>query len=336
MNFINAIKGLRLGNYIKNEILNTRTIDYIDFCPTWKCNARCATCGAWKRDPYEMPPKMYNTIIDNFKALKKLIIEGGEPTMWNYLFDFLYRFMKFHPHCRTHVITNGFRTETIEILASLLKEYKEQLSWSVSLNGIGKTHDKSRGVKDVFQKTTKSAEILRDKGYRVAFSYVPFKENVHEYEAVLSFAKSYGIELWTCYYSKGSKFGEHQTWTQDQSAAYDKVYSDTLKTQKFYQKWAYEYFLNHVRRKEIMPCWAGRSAVHINPQGLIRPCHLDESMRIGQVTETGIEWDTDREETLKGIPEKCEYKSGELCNDCYCMFTIRNSMPKVLKWKLTH
>jgi len=336
MNFINAFKGLRLGRYVKNEILNTRTVDYIDFCPTWKCNARCATCGAWKRDDYEMQPTVYNTIVENFKSLRKLIIEGGEPTMWNYLYDFLYRFMKFHPRCRTHIITNGFKVESITILAKLLsKEFSKQLSWSVSLNGLGKTHDKSRGVKGVFEKTVESAKVLRDHGYKVAFSYVPFQENVHEYEDVLNFAKSLNIELWTCYYSKSEKFGEHQTWTQDQSEAYDKVYEDTLKTQKFYQKWAYEYFLDHVKRKELMPCWAGRSAIHIDPKGVIRPCHLDETMSIGQVTDK-IEWDIDREEVLKLIPDTCQYATGELCNDCYVFWTARNSMPKVLKWKITH
>jgi len=337
MNFINAFKGLRLGNYIKNEVCNTRTIDYVDFCPTWKCNARCATCGAWKRKPDEIQPELYNEIIENkfFRKLRKMIVEGGEPTLWNYLYDFLYRFMKLHPKCRTHVITNGFKTDTIKNIGGLLKnEFKTQLSWSVSLNGLGKTHDKSRGVKNVFDKTVESAKILKKYGYKTAFSYVPFKENVHEYDEVLKFAKSLNIELWVCYYSKSTKFGEHQTWTQEQSEAYDHVYDDTLNSQKFYQKWAYQYFLDHVRHKTVMPCWSGRSAIHIDPQGTIRPCHLDESMAIGELTPFGVSIIPEREDVLKMIPEMCQYASGELCNDCYVFHTIRNSMPKVLKWKL--
>jgi len=333
----NAFTGLKLGNWFKNEILNTRTIDYIDFCPTWKCNARCATCGAWKRDKAEMQPALYKQIIENktFGKLKKIIIEGGEPTTWNYLYDFLYRFMKFHPKCRTHVITNGFKTDSIDIIAGMLKsEFSKQLSWSVSLNGLEKTHDKSRGVKDVFDKTVASAVILKEYGYSVAFSYVPFQENVNEYDKLKEFCKELEIPLWVCYYSKSSKFGEHQTWSQTTDEQYDHVYQDTVSSLKFYQKWAYEYFLDHVKRKKVMPCWAGRSMVHINPQGLIRPCHLDESMAIGHLTEECVEMYGNREELLQWIPKLCEYKTGELCNDCYTMYTIRNNMPKVLKWKL--
>jgi len=74
--------------------------------------------------------------------------------------------------------------------------------------------------------------------------------------------------------------------------------------------------------------------VHINPQGLIRPCHLDESMAIGHLIEEGVEMYGNREELLQWIPKLCEYKTGELCNDCYVFYTVRNSMPKVLKWKL--
>lgn len=338
MSFIkNAVTGLKLGSWIKNEIFNTRTINYIDFCPTWKCNARCATCGAWKREDSEIQPKLYNQIIENkaFHKLRKIIIEGGEPTMWNYLYDFLYRFMKFHPKCRTHVITNGFKTDSIDNIAgSLKKEFAKQLSWSVSLNGLGKTHDKSRGVKNVFDKTVASAQILKDHGYSVAFSYVPFAENVNEYDQLVDFCKLVDIPLWVCYYSKSAKFGEHQAWTQEITEQYDHVYSESLKSQKFYQKWAYQYFLDYVRQKKIMPCWAGRSMVHINPQGLIRPCHLNEDMAIGHLTNKDVVFYDEREANIQWIPKLCQYSSGELCNDCFVFYTIRNSMPKVLKWKL--
>ncbi|MFX0134128.1 MAG: radical SAM/SPASM domain-containing protein [Candidatus Hodarchaeota archaeon] len=312
----------------------TNTIEYIDFCPTWKCNARCATCGAWKRSKKEISWKLYNQIIENFKKVKRLVIEGGEPTLWNYLYDFCYRFMKFHPKCKVIIITNGFLIERIDIIAGLLKrEFSKQLTWLVSLNGIGKTHDKSRGVKNVFEKTVESAKIIKSFGYSVAFSYVPFLENMDEYPQVKELGKSLGIPTWICYFSKAAKFGEHQSWTQETNKTIYNSYSDNL---KFFDKWTYEYFLNHVREKKVMPCWAGCSAIHINPEGIIRPCPFDESMVIGKLREDKIEFYSNRKETIKRIPEQCQYQTGELCNDCIVFYSLRRSIPKVLKWKLSH
>ena len=148
----------------------------IDIRPTYRCNARCPTCGSWKRKSPDLSVEQAMVICDHFHKLRKVIIEGGEPLLWGPLSTFI----KHLDAEEIVVITNAIFTEGVKHITKSLTP--QDFRFVVSLNGIGKIHDFSRGVKGAFTALVKSVDIMVDRGYNVRFQYVGLKENVGNLE----------------------------------------------------------------------------------------------------------------------------------------------------------
>ena len=323
---------LKHWRYWWENITGQTKIRYLDLCPLWTCDARCPTCGAWQRDDTNLSFKQMDWIINHkfFRHVRYLIIEGGEPTLWEKFPAFVFGWHYAHPKCTIAIITNGFETERIRKQAIMFKEFQRCIRYNISLNGIGKTHDASRGRKGVFDKTVATAKMLKEMGYIVTFSFVPFQRNHEDYEAVVELGNSLGIYTDVCYPCDSGKFGDHITWKPVDKERLREI-SDTKKRgRKWLDRWTYDYFNWHVERKALMPCWAGKGMAHINPQGVIRPCSMDETMELGRIYDDRI----DLTPRLKKIPESCQYASGDVCNQCYIFWSVNRSILKVMKWKL--
>lgn len=302
-------------------------IKHLDLCPTWKCDARCPTCNAWKRGDQELSHMQMAQICDYFKDLKQIVIEGGEPTKWGSLISFVY-FIKCN---NITIISNGLNIENIIDKAGNIKISTgiKKVKWLISLNGIGKVHDESRGIKGAFEKTAITIMELKKLGFEVSISYVPFVENYEEYWKVKGFAKEGGHGFCICYPVQAAKFGDQgQRWTMLPEDKIIELMEDYCETSRFFNKWAYRKFIKGVKDKKILPCWAGKNMVHINPDGKIRPCPFYEKMNIGVVWDEGIKiWDFARKELQKKIiPQNCQYSSGRLCNDCNIYYTMRHKL----------
>ncbi len=307
-----------------------KKITYLDICPLWRCNAKCPTCDAWKRDPkLELSVPQTEQILKepNFRHLKRLVIEGGEPTLWPHLRWFVAQTCQQNKKVVVAIITNGLATTKIEELAEGFEPIRTRLRWYVSLNGIGETHDKSRGVARAFEKTLNSAIALRQRGYMVFFSFAPFKQNIGDYREVVRMAESYNISMSICFPTSRAKFSDG--WDLADKKSLDDLHSDWLSRFGWRYKLAYGYLLNNAQNKKLMPCDAGKSMLHINPQGNIMACHMTDKHYQGQVWKEKIIWfDPD----ISGIPSECQYENGEFCVDCYPFTTInkRKNIPKML------
>ena len=309
-------------------------LEYMDICPTWRCNAKCPTCNSYTLGSTTISRAQIDAILleKRFNDLRRVIIEGGEPTLWNDLCYFIDGMLKKDTR-KVCVISNGFKTKTLIEVADLFRNEQKRLLFYFSLNGIGEMHDASRGVKNVFSKTVKSAKAMKAYGFFVSFSFVGLKKNIGEYDDVVSLGRSLGIPVAVCYYTHRTKFGDHE-WEAASEQQYNELLNQRLHAYKGFARRAYRLFLNNVRAKKLLPCDAGKTMVHIDPDGFVRPCHMDNSMSIGKVTDSGVVWDSGAklERTLARIPEKCQYQNRngniELCNDCYIMFTLLRN-----KWR---
>lgn len=323
-----------LNHWVEN-LFDLRKIRYLDICPTWKCNAKCPTCNAWKRATNQLSEKQASNIINEFKHLQRVVVEGGEPFLWKQLDYFVANLLESNKKVIVSIITNGFLTSKILKFAKTMMPYKERMRWSVSLNGIGEIHDASRGVKNVYERSFNTGKSLKELGYITTFSFVGLKPNIQDYPKVLELAKGLNMDVSVCYYTHRSKY-DNLTWQPADKEDYEAILENRRTRYNLFDRWMYEYFLYHANRFKPMECWAGRSMAHINPDGIIRPCHMDESMEIGKVTDEEVYFNENIEDTLKLIPSACQYKDGMLCNDCYITWTTRRSMPKVFLWKLFH
>ena len=300
----------------------TWKIKYYDFCPSWACNAKCPTCGAWKRDPGGVNLEQTNQLISQFRDLQKVVIEGGEPTMWPHLEYFVE-----HVDAKEiGIISNAMNPPKMLELAKRFDPKK--VHWAISVNGIGKTHDISRGVKGAWNKVYKSIYTLKRYGHDVRFQFMPCKENIHELPMVAEMATRdfYGYSI--CYPSEAAKFGENVKWNYLNAQETQDLMMKDMPRMSRVNRWVTEIYTEKGKKKEPWPCLYGRSKIHINPKGEIRVCPFYEGKEfvIGQLYNDRVYLDErKRKRAHKSIGPQCQYESGGMCNNEAAWYGVRHS-----------
>ena len=134
---------------------------------TSACNSHCKTCfyhdelNSNKDMSFEEIQKMSETA----PPFDKLWISGGEPFMRKDLVEIIKLFYD-NNHARVvNLPTNGLLTNRIvEGVGRLIEECPElEIHLNFSLDGLGPTHDKVRGVPGNFRTTIRTMEITREK-----------------------------------------------------------------------------------------------------------------------------------------------------------------------------
>ena len=134
---------------------------------TSACNSHCKTCfyhdelNSNRDMSFEEIKKMSETA----PPFDKLWISGGEPFMRKDLVEIIKLFYD-NNHARVvNLPTNGLLTNRIvEGVGRLIEECPElEIHLNFSLDGLGKTHDKVRGVPGNFRTTIRTMEITREK-----------------------------------------------------------------------------------------------------------------------------------------------------------------------------
>ncbi len=126
---------------------------------TERCNSRCVTCNIWKNEPKnELTTKEIENIFYQLKEIGIKIIgfTGGECLLRNDIGELIEKAKKI-VGAKVYIITNGI---LLEEKAKILFE-KEVDYISVSLDGIGKTDEKIRGVPGHYDKVIKGIKILK-------------------------------------------------------------------------------------------------------------------------------------------------------------------------------
>ena len=335
---------LYLEDWVRNKIRKP-VIRHLEILPLWKCNARCPTCGSYKRDGnIQLSWEQANSIIqcDKFRHLDKIVIEGGEPTLWEPLPIFIEESIKKWTQLKEIVIiTNGLRVDLIACISERLIKCKPTLRWSVSLNGMGKNHDESRGIEGAFQRTIASIGYLINRGYEVRLSFAPFEKNYQDYGKVVEYAKQeFGItDVGICYPTSSTKFGENLVWPEMDTDTFNKFYEKyVIDKCKGGWKYACQYFHWHVKQRKLMPCWGAQTIVNILPSGEVSPCCFREDGIIGQVTDDRVEFYPEkRKKVIQGIKKGyCIYRNDRVCGDCHLVHTSRRQAFKLMWWKLFH
>ncbi len=131
---------------------------------TDKCNAKCEHCFYWKSlgGKYEPSLEEIEKLVKGMPKLNSVSLTGGEPFLREDIVDVALIWAK--KADRISIPTNGLLTERIvkdvrEILDKT-KDMGTSVSVQVSLDGLKRLHDKTRGVK-IFDKAVKTLKELR-------------------------------------------------------------------------------------------------------------------------------------------------------------------------------
>jgi len=168
---------------------------------TERCSARCVHCDIWKNRGREDSPTLaewQKTIKDirSWLGPIKVVLTGGEALMRPYTIQLA--------ECArsaglyTEVLTHGYWADQRKI---------EQLAMAdpdlitISLDGIGATHGKIRGIPDFFDRTNTSIETLvrmrtaHRLKFRIRLKTVIMEHNLHELGKIAEFATRDGMEV---------------------------------------------------------------------------------------------------------------------------------------------
>ena len=311
-----------------------RTLDLI---PTWSCNAKCVTCEAWKRKSamlsFDKAKQIYRDPF--FKDLELVIIEGGEVSLWEPLVFFVDRLLELRK-CQILIITNGLDPDFWQYALEYWKISRDckKLRFVVSLNGWEGNNDYAHGVDGAFDEAIHTLSLIKAFGHRATVQYVPFKFNEDDYPKIAEYARSNGFQIIVDHPSFATKFKEAKKLEPVDPEKLREMYRDRIKHVDYQRGWARAYFYEKATKGEYMPCRAGKAFLHIDPEGIIRPCAMNDQQSFGQLTDDGVEiHGSQLRECLKNIPE-CMYQDGQVCCDYLPISTLQLRAFELIWWRL--
>ena len=293
---------MKLKNYASLwRMFFNQTPSYLIFFVTSKCNSRCKMCFYWKnidnfKKNEELTVEEIKKISKGFGHLQYLTISGGEPFLKEDLQGIVEAFVKQNSTQFVSVPTNGLLPEKIaEVSEEMFNKCPEAFfRIALSIDGIGKDHDKIRGVRGNFEKVKRTYNLLNDlrKNYNNfnidattvysnfnsdkiedIYNWVEQNMNIDNHVLLLargdtreSIAKNISIEG----YEKAARFVER------------KAASRGLRKKDFRLKIlrAVKLVMREIivktakENKMVLPCVAGSKLVVISETGKVYPCEI--------------------------------------------------------------
>ncbi|RLD27579.1 MAG: radical SAM protein [Bacteroidetes bacterium] len=186
----NPIPQVTLRPDAKSKVLNLNIID--------TCNSKCIMCNIWKQEEeLEISPNQLKEILTNplFSELEHVGVTGGEPTLRDDIAEVFKKIIEAVPTVKgLSIITNAIKEDEVKLRITEIKkvcdDYQIPFSVMVSIDGVGKAHDKVRGIKGNFETAINVFNYLRyELKIEVSFGCTISKVNAWDADDLLYFAK---------------------------------------------------------------------------------------------------------------------------------------------------
>lgn len=288
------------------------------------CNSRCETCHIWKinkDDPTKKDLEINLKDIENiFKEMSNsllwLSLAGGEVTLSEDTEEIVRLAKKYCPNlCFITFTTNGLIPKRVQQLAQVIKDHDIDCFVTVSLDGNKEVHDKLRGIQGNFERALESFELIKELDMKVHFGITLSEDNhdfiLNEYEdysssmRAITFVHNDGI------YNKNDEINDQKI-ISSLKHVYKHYRLNGLAdiVEKVHIRLAIK-FLELERKKNIIPCDAGFSSLHVFPEGEVSPCMFLPSA--GNVKKNSLSQIINSE---KYISLKQDARSGN-CTKCW-------------------
>jgi MoaA/NifB/PqqE/SkfB family radical SAM enzyme len=292
-----------------------------NFAVTYRCTSRCKTCSIWKMDQPEQGELSLEEIRVLFSSNRGFLrdvgsiqITGGEPFLRADLPELVSSIREQLSECTFWIPTNGMTPNSIEKATRTTLESLDGhgLGVSVSIDGLGRTHDGVRGIPGSFERAVETlirlSAVRGDHpglGLSVGMTLTP--DNFRELGDVFNLARSHGAEFsfrpvnysGIYYRNLGDELSmagfEGELLPAIRGIGRDAVERHgpwkAAPTLRYMQG-----VMDHVRnpRGRRLRCSAGSGSLFLDPYGNVYPCiFLDE--RMGNVREQSLGeiWDSE-------------------------------------------
>ncbi len=159
---------------------------------TSKCNFSCKHCYVPAPGRGDLTTREGKKLLDELAdfGVEKLYVSGGEPLLRKDLFVLLRYAVD--AGLQVDTITNGWAV-TEGAARSFKRSGVDHVS--VSVDGIGETHDRFRNKPGSFERCVRATELLKQAGVKVYLSPTISRHNLGELPDLLSLAEDLGVNF---------------------------------------------------------------------------------------------------------------------------------------------
>lgn len=256
---------------------------------TYRCNAKCNMC-----DVFHYPTKPNAEItakdLESLPQLHFANITGGEPFIRRDLEEIIEVVRR--KADRIVISSNGYFTDRT---VKLCEKYPD-LGVRISIEGLPKSNDAIRGIKDGFDRGLRTLMALREMGIRdVGFGMTVQDMNAKDLNPLYNLSDALGYEFATATLHNSHYFHKSDNKIQDIAAVQEEFERliRKLLSSKSPKKWFRAYFnhglINYLHgKKRFLPCEMGSDdfGFFIDPTGNVLPCNgMDMPMPMGNIKE---------------------------------------------------
>jgi len=301
------------------------------------CDARCVMCNIWK-NPETADSFIEPELLQSVRPVASLSFAGGEPFLHQNVVEAVRVVHDNNPKAKIIFSTNGFRTDTIVEQVERIVAFHANTQVTISLDGVGRVHDRVRGIPGAWEKVNRTYDRLGTVGLRQRnFCFTLTAENYHNLPDVYAHAKEKGAPL-SIGVAQSSKYLNVDVPLLDPDKVYpvlNPIIDDYLRSWKPFN-WARAFFLYGILRyletgRRPIPCDALSAQIMIDQTGRVHSCHpilleagsLKEQALSGILQQPGIERLREEVKRCHACWEVCTARSG-----------MRNQMGRVGVWAL--
>lgn len=301
------------------------------------CDARCVMCNIWKNqdtgDSF-LPAQLLKTV----KPISSVSFAGGEPFLHQEILNIVQVVHDNNPGAKIVFSTNGFRTEAIAAKAEEILKIHPNTQATISLDGVGKVHDRIRGIPGAWEKVNATFDRLGEVGMKNRnFGFTITSDNFSALPEVFEHARKKGAGI-SLAVAQSSKFLNVQIPHIEHDKVFphlDPIVNLHLKSWKPFD-WARAFFFYGILRyldthRRPIPCDALDQQFMIDQTGEVFTCH-PLLWTVGNLAEKPLPELLANEKATELRPK---IRSCHACWEvCTARSSIRNQLPKVALWVL--
>lgn len=312
----------RMNRWFNRQKFHPMTLTY---SVTAACQSRCRTCqiGAmFCQDPSRSRKDLKLDEIEKiFRTMRPVYffnISGGEPFLRDDLPEIVALACKYLKPRIIHTPTNAILSDKIirdtEKIIQIVRDYDKRVPVTVkpSIDGIGDKHDEIRGVRGNFKcllKTVEGLKRLEEKydNFHLELGTVISNYNINDLDEIEDYVHSLGVESYRnevaeCraeFFNIGDEITPPAEVYQGLIKDFARKVEDNIGKKKKLARTTeamrvvyYELAGRIMKEKrQVIPCYAGVSNVHINYDGGVWPCTvLGYEKEFGNLRDYGYDF----------------------------------------------
>lgn len=263
---------------------------------TDNCNSRCTHCNIWSKANCQTPLSLeeIRKIFSDpwLSEIDTIINSGGEALLRDDIIEIFKLEHEMFPKAHLNLSTNGLLPDrALKVTEEALKAGVD-LDVGVSLDGLGETHDKIRGVPGNFQKVDRLLKGLIElkkqypKTLTIIIGLTLSELTIDGWEEVKKYADSLGLELMVQWYNESSYYDNENKNNKDSENLKRKMLTAVNKQEQSTLK---ERWLKLLRGESIkFRCFAANSFFVLKCDGSIVPCLTHWDMEIGNARHQSV------------------------------------------------